>query len=100
VYGNALLFVATFVFVRPFVTLVYVFVEREGAVKGRVGVGSGYVTVETASCAGGYAVVCKELRAARWLLIPEVVVGAVVLGMVLRLRLRLGRVREEKEVRV
>jgi hypothetical protein len=60
------------------------------------------VTVETASCAGGYGVVCKELRAARWLLVPGVVVGAVVLGMVLRLRLRLrlGRVREENEARV
>jgi hypothetical protein len=69
-------------------------------VKGQAEVQSGYVTVETASCAGGDGGTCRELRAARWLLVPEVVLGAAMVGLVVRQRMKAGGLRGEKGVKV
>lgn len=78
---------------RPFITLIYVFVEYNNAVKGRVRPSSGYVTVETWACAlsgqgGGQTAksLCTELHAARMILIPVLVLGFVHLVLVIRIR--------------
>jgi hypothetical protein len=106
-YWNGLLFVAGFIFARPFIVLMYTFIEWGQAVKGQVSVSvtSSYVTTETWSCAaaltGGYkdvGSVCKELRAARYLLIPEVVFGAVVLSVVIWMRMRMRILKGERSV--
>jgi hypothetical protein len=92
------LFVASFIFGRPFITLVYTFVEYDQAVKHDVDPASGYVTPETWSCAlaetgsfGSAKSLCTELRVARYLVVPEMVLGACILGAVCWLRLKLKR---------
>ena len=48
---NGLLFVACFIFGRPFIVLVYTNIEWGKAVKNETYPTSGYVTVETWACA-------------------------------------------------
>jgi hypothetical protein len=56
--------------------------------------GEGHFTTETWACAASQAgvedaeSVCQELKAARYLLIPEVVLGAAILGLVIRMKSR------------
>lgn len=78
------------VFLRPFIILIYNFNEHNGAVEGRINVTSGYLTVETQVCAlekENELVVasslCKELRIARYLLIPVLVPCAFMLAIVI-----------------
>jgi hypothetical protein len=89
VYLNSLVFVASFIFMRPLITLVYVFIEHSKAVKGKAGPAPGYVTVETWACAlsrGGESstagLLCTELHAARVVLIPIFVLSCVQLALV------------------
>jgi hypothetical protein len=89
VYLNSLVFVASFIFMRPLITLVYVFIEHSKAVKGEAGPAPGYVTVETWACAlsrGGESStarsLCTELHAACVVLIPIFVLSCVQLALV------------------
>ncbi|KAF2677011.1 hypothetical protein K458DRAFT_164636 [Lentithecium fluviatile CBS 122367] len=76
VWTAAVLFVASFIVVRPLVVLIYTFAEnaRGGTVEGWACMADG----STAGNAWGMRkrVLCREGRAARWLLVP-VLVGAV-----------------------
>jgi hypothetical protein len=97
-YSNGLLFVASFIFVRPFVVLVYTFVERDLADQTSLSPVTGYVTTETWACAaigeGGLTDVgslCRQLRMARYLLIPVVVLATIMLSLVAWLRIRKSR---------
>ncbi|KAF2035972.1 hypothetical protein EK21DRAFT_96563 [Setomelanomma holmii] len=87
---NAQVFVACFIFGRPLIVLIYTVVEYNTASKLRLPLSAGNWTIETWSCAysdhvvsGNPESVCKELRTARYLLVPEVVLGASLLGVVL-----------------
>ena len=102
---NGLVFVAAFIFIRPFITLVYVFVEHNKAVKSEVRPGSGYGTVETWACAlssGGKSptakTLCSELYDARVILIPVLVLSCVQLVLMVRFRV-IGFKREHVEGR-
>jgi hypothetical protein len=99
-----LLFVSCFIFARPFITIIYTFVEWGQAVKGQINASTGYITTESWACAAtkmeGYETVesvCGELRAARYLLIPEVVFGAIMLSLVIWMRLRLSKNKKPAE---
>jgi hypothetical protein len=83
VYLNALVFVALFYFMRPFIVLIYTFIEHD---------------VEAWACllsnhgrnrAAGS--LCRELRAARYLLIPLLALGIAFLSVVVWQRLRAWR---------
>ncbi|KAH7138139.1 hypothetical protein B0J11DRAFT_513664 [Dendryphion nanum] len=85
-YQCLFLFVAGFVFLRPFVVLVYTYVEYGSAVKDSTVLGdAGYMTVESWACSvglvDGASMLCREVRAARYLLIPIVVLAAVLVGV-------------------
>ena len=79
---------------RPWNTLlIFTFVEWGRAVKSETSTYSGYLTVETWACAfskqngNNFAdSLCKELQAARYLLIPVLVLGAMMLTLMLRKR--------------
>jgi hypothetical protein len=93
VYLNSLVFVASFIFMRPLITLVYVFIEHSKAVKGEAGPAPGYVTVETWACAlsrGGESStvgsLCTDLHAARLVLIPIFLLSCVQLALVVWFR--------------
>jgi hypothetical protein len=93
VYLNSLVFVASFIFMRPLITLVYVFIEHSKAVKGEAGPAPGYVTVETWACAlsrGGKSStvgsLCTDLHAARLVLIPIFLLSCVQLALVVWFR--------------
>jgi hypothetical protein len=97
-YLNGFLFVACFIFGRPFIVLVYTYIEWGQAVKNEIRPTSGYVTVETWACAYSkqigerYAgILCMELQAARYLLIPTTVLGAVILSVVIWIRVTVGK---------
>jgi hypothetical protein len=99
-YLNGLLFVACFIFGRPLIVLVYTYVEWGRAVKNDMNPDSGYTTVETWSCAyskesgvGSARSLCTELQTARYLLIPVLVLGAVMLSLVIWKRVTLGKER-------
>ncbi|KAF2657782.1 hypothetical protein K491DRAFT_311022 [Lophiostoma macrostomum CBS 122681] len=83
-YAGLLLFVATFIFMRPLIILIFEFVEYNQAIKGPQTTRSGYWTTESWACGvgsgPGVRSLCIELRAARYLLIPAVVFSAVMLG--------------------
>ncbi|EAT77449.1 hypothetical protein HBI56_211340 [Parastagonospora nodorum] len=103
-FWNGLVFVASFIFGRPAVVLVYTFVEWGRAEKGDMMMGKGYFTTETWACAAsqagveGAGSVCQELRAARYLLIPEVVLGAAILELVICMKSRFsGRKKPAEE---
>ncbi|KAH6205403.1 hypothetical protein HBI42_197920 [Parastagonospora nodorum] len=103
-FWNGLVFVASFIFGRPAVVLVYTFVEWGRAEKGDMMMGEGYFTTETWACAAsqagveGAGSVCQELRAARYLLIPEVVLGAAILELVICMKSRFsGRKKPAEE---
>ncbi|CAN9360517.1 unnamed protein product [Alternaria alternata] len=92
-YLNGLLFVASFILGRPLIVLIFTFVEWGRAVKSETSTYSGYLTVETWACAfskqngNNFAdSLCKELQAARYLLIPVLVLGAMMLTLMLRKR--------------
>ncbi|KAH7086985.1 hypothetical protein FB567DRAFT_580123 [Paraphoma chrysanthemicola] len=98
VFLNALVFVACFILGRPLIVLVYTFVEDGRARKTVVESSTKAYTIESWSCA--YAstnelrvagALCMELRGARFLLIPSVVFGAVMLLLVIWLRRKMGR---------
>jgi hypothetical protein len=102
-YWNGLLFVASFIFGRPFITLIYTWVEWNQASKNQISPARGYNTTESWACAAanGDGVrdarsVCTQLHAARYILIPEVVLGAMMLALVIRMRIRVSK--EEKSV--
>jgi hypothetical protein len=93
-YLNGPLFVASFIFGRPLIVLIFTFVEWGRAVKSEIGASSGYFTVETWACAYSKqhgdslaSSLCRELQAARYLLVPVLVLGAIMLVLVLRKRL-------------
>lgn len=98
-----MVFVASFIFGRPAVVLMYTFVEWGRAEKSEVPQGKGYVTTETWACATpqtdmeGAGLLCKELRATRYLLLPEVVLGAVMLALVIWMRLKVSNRRKPDE---
>jgi hypothetical protein len=75
--------------------LVYTFVERSHAAKGHE------VTTESWACAAreldNVGSVCLELRAARYLLVPEVVLGAIMLSLVVWMRLGVTKERRAVE---
>ncbi|KAJ4992084.1 MYND finger [Stagonosporopsis vannaccii] len=77
-YHNALLFVATFFFLRPFVVFIYTFVEHN--------VEEWACLLSNRSSNGVAQSLCRELRAARFLSIPLFVLGVVFLSLVVRLR--------------
>ncbi|RYN26558.1 hypothetical protein AA0112_g8235 [Alternaria arborescens] len=92
-YLNGLLFVASFILGRPLIVLIFTFVEWGRAVKSETSTYSGHLTVETWACAfskqdgNNFAdSLCKELQAARYLLIPVLVLGAMMLTLMLRKR--------------
>ncbi|KAF2831488.1 hypothetical protein CC86DRAFT_402009 [Ophiobolus disseminans] len=103
-YWNSLLFVTCFIFGRPFVVLIYTFVEYGHATKGQILPLSGYITPETWTCAAAgrnnlqtARSMCTQLRAARYLLILEVVIGAIMLCLMIWIRIQLRK--EEKSVK-
>jgi hypothetical protein len=74
--------------------LIYTFVEWGRAIKNETNASSGYFTVETWACAyaeetddGSAERLCKELQAARYLLVPVLALGFVMLVLVFRTRL-------------
>jgi hypothetical protein len=74
--------------------LIYTFVEWGRAIKDETNASSGYFTVETWACAyaeetgdGSAGRLCKELQAARYLLVPVLALGSMMLVLVLRKRL-------------
>jgi hypothetical protein len=78
--------------------LIYTFVEWGQAIKNQVAPPAGYITTETWACSifknGGdhnAKLVCEELRAARYLLIPEVVCGVILLTLVVWTRVQMGK---------
>ncbi|CAI6331995.1 unnamed protein product [Periconia digitata] len=77
-YRNTALFVAAFIFVRPFVALVYTFVNQ-----GQAHSGSSHLTVEAWACDANEQDLCKSLRAARYLQIPVLVLSVLFLGLVI-----------------
>ncbi|KAF2869064.1 hypothetical protein BDV95DRAFT_578261 [Massariosphaeria phaeospora] len=91
IYLNGLVFVATVIFLRPFVVQVYSEVQFSRASRSYdASPSSEFLTPETWSCAvagsgrGGAAAesLCRELRASRYLLIPTMILGAIIFGMV------------------
>ncbi|KAH7379211.1 hypothetical protein DE146DRAFT_637656 [Phaeosphaeria sp. MPI-PUGE-AT-0046c] len=97
-FWNGILFVASFIFGRPLIVLIYVFVELNGAQKGQtMASDGGYVTTETWACAasnkgvGKAGSICSEIRTARYLLIPGLGFAAVMLGLVIYKRVQLSR---------
>lgn len=87
---NGLLFVACFIVVRPFIVLVYTFVAWDQAVKNTSTSTTGNLTVESWACALYRETedfhaksLCTELKVARYLLIPILVLAAVMLAIVL-----------------
>ena len=86
---NSLLFVATFIFLRPLIVLSYVFSEYNG-VSTRDGLvpSGGYLTTEGWSCGlrdlEETDELCLELRTARYLLIPFLIFATVLFGMAAR----------------
>jgi hypothetical protein len=86
-FAGLLLFVATFILIRPLIILIYEFVEYSQAVKGPQIRGLGYWTTESWACgakSGPSAIsLCRELRAARFLLIPALIFSAILLGMLI-----------------
>jgi hypothetical protein len=104
VYLNGLVFVAVFIFMRPLITLIYVFVEHSKAVKGEAGSASGYATVETwagALLSGGKSStaesLCTEIYVARMILIPVSMLGCVQLFLAIWFRVAGGS--QEKHAR-
>lgn len=72
---NALVFVAAFYAMRPLIVLVYAFVEHDvEAWACGVGKREGYGDAER---------LCAELRAARYLLVPMLVLGMAFLSLVI-----------------
>jgi hypothetical protein len=73
--------------------LIYTFVEWSHASKEQVIPTTGYITTESWACAASrdgdlesVGSICTKLRAARYLLIPEVVLGAGMLLLVIWMR--------------
>ncbi|PSN62751.1 hypothetical protein BS50DRAFT_638354 [Corynespora cassiicola Philippines] len=95
VYSNAILFVSAFIFARATVVLSYAFYEFNNSTDGSSEKITGYVTVESWACGSARDVenidrwrsLCVETRAARYLLVPNMVLGAALLGMVAAVRL-------------
>lgn len=78
--------------------LIYVFVELNGAQKGQVMArGGGYITTETWACAAANdgvesaGSICNEIKTGRYLLIPELVFAAGMLGLVIYRRVQVSR---------
>jgi hypothetical protein len=89
-YWNGLLFVASFICGRPLIVLIYTFVEWSHASENKIISTTGYITTESWACAASrngdlesVGSICTELRAAQYLLIPEVVLGAGMLLLVI-----------------
>lgn len=91
-YENGIMFIACFILVRPLVVVLYTFVEAYS---------SSRLNVETWACGVGEEKVCKELKAARWILVPVVVLAGGLLGVVIWRRVRSGKegVRRRRGVR-
>ncbi|KAK3116259.1 hypothetical protein LTR53_003563 [Teratosphaeriaceae sp. CCFEE 6253] len=80
VHDHGFLFVGSFIFMRPFVVLIYEFVASNNASK------PGHATAESWACNAegpGAASLCTDLRAARHLLVPVVVIAAILTGTVI-----------------
>ena len=96
-FVGLLVFVASFIFVRPLIILIYVFVEYDRSAKDVQRIGTGYLTTECWACdsKAGLESICGELRAARYLLIPAVVLSALHLAtlawLLVRVRNEAGR---------
>jgi len=75
-----ILFVAAFIFVRPLIVLIYTFAESSASTSNVTRSANGHVTPERWACHAGAGreaqSLCHELRAARYLLIPVVVLAA------------------------
>lgn len=69
---------------RPFIVLVYTFRTN-----------SQRTSTEGWACGAGHVgevdSICKELRAARWILVPTLITSAVLLGLVLWIKARSAR---------
>jgi hypothetical protein len=83
---------------------IYTFVEWGRAIKDETNASSGYFTVETWACAyaqetgdGSAERLCKELQAARYLLVPVLALGSMMLVLVLRKKILFAK--EQPDVR-
>jgi hypothetical protein len=95
-YWNGLLFVASFIFGRPLIVLIYAFVEWNKASRSQLSPSNSHITPELWACASADEVdvrdtgtLCSQLHAARYMLIPVVALGAIMLALVVWLRIRL-----------
>ena len=97
-FWNGLIFVASFIFGRPLIVLIYVFVEHDKAQKRQLRArGGGYITTETWACAAynkgveRASSICNEIKTARYLLIPELLFAAAMLALVIYRRVQVAR---------
>ncbi|ORY14913.1 hypothetical protein BCR34DRAFT_509187 [Clohesyomyces aquaticus] len=98
-YPNSLLFVATIVFLRPLVILIYTFIEHNRSVNNVTSSENELVTPESWACdvspGEDARSLCSDLRAARYVLIPVIVLAAGMFRIVLWVYLRTRRIRKE-----
>ncbi|KAK5693115.1 hypothetical protein LTR97_010591 [Elasticomyces elasticus] len=83
VHDHGFLFVGCFITFRPLVVLIYEFVTYNQATKYVPGGNeTGTFTTETWACGAGSetATLCHELRTARWLLVPVLVLASMLTG--------------------
>lgn len=93
---------------RPFIACVYSFVEHDHAEKNAfVSSKRRYVTPETWGCAvrqrgdvKDARKLCGDIKSARWLTVPEVVLGAIVLGLTIWARVQVGSMRKAENAGV
>ncbi|KAF2801068.1 hypothetical protein K505DRAFT_331162 [Melanomma pulvis-pyrius CBS 109.77] len=89
-YQNIVLFVVTFILLRPLIILIYTYVEYHGSIKSSTSTADGYLTSESWACYLGTSsdahALCNELRAARYLLIPILILGVGMPAIVLWIR--------------
>lgn len=98
---NTEVFVASFIFMRPFIVCVYSFVEHDHAEKNAfTNRRRGFVTPETWGCAArkrgvkNAGTICSDIKSARWLTVPEVVLGTIMLGLTIWARIQVGKMRK------
>ncbi|KAK3626604.1 hypothetical protein LTR56_019670 [Elasticomyces elasticus] len=85
IHDHGLLFVGCFITFRPLVVLIYEFVAYNQATKYVPGGNErSTFTTETWACGAGpeAATLCHELRTARWLLVPVLVLASMLTGTV------------------
>jgi hypothetical protein len=94
------LFVSTFIFIRPLIILIYTYVEYSGSIKSFVSRNGSYMTYESWACyvgtSGDTRSLCYELRAARYLLIPILVLATGMPAIVLWFRIRISRTKNKQ----